>query len=387
MSRPLHAAPSPARAETFVPGGRPAMRFYSGVVEEDMRDLLADLAGVLPRFAGTTILVSGAGGFLMSYIVETLLAWNALDIGPPCRVIALDNFKTGVPERLAHLGGRGHFRILRHDVSHPLDLGEAVDWIVHGASIASPTVYRQFPLETIDANVGGTRHLLDLARRSGVRGVVVMSTSEIYGDPDPRFIPTPEDYRGYVSCTGPRACYDESKRMAETLAVTYHRLHGTPIKIVRPFNVYGPGLRLDDRRVLPDFMTCVLEDRPIELLSDGSPTRSFCYVSDAIALLMRTLASDFSGDAINVGNDEVEISMIDLARVVSGAGASVLGRPPIEVIHARSGDTDYLIDNPQRRCPDLTRARRLFPDWSPKVGLDKGIARFMQHLVEKARAE
>ncbi|MCJ8159301.1 NAD-dependent epimerase/dehydratase family protein [Sphingomonas sp. LaA6.9] len=359
------------------------MQFYSRVVENDVKALLSDLVEVLPRFAGTTVLVTGAGGFLMSYIVETLLAWNETGSGDACRVIALDNFKTGVPERLAHLEALPNFRLVRHDISDPLDLDEPVDWIVHGASIASPTVYRQYPLETISANVDGTRHLLELARRSLTRGMIVMSTSEIYGDPHPDFIPTPEDYRGYVSCTGPRACYDESKRMAETLAVTHHRLFGTPIKLVRPFNVYGPGLRLDDRRVLPDFMTCVLEDRPIELLSDGAPTRSFCYVSDAIALMMRTLASDFAGDAINTGNDEVEISMRDLAEAVSRTGASVLGRAPIAVRYQASEDSDYLVDNPQRRCPDLSRARHLFPDWSPKVGLEDGLSRLIQHLVEK----
>lgn len=364
-------------------GGRSNMKFYSRVVEDDVRALLSDLAAVLPRFSGTTVLVSGAGGFLMSYIVETLLAWNATDAGEPCRIIALDNFKTGLPERLAHLEDLPNFRVLRHDVSEPLNVDEPVHWIVHGASIASPTVYRQYPLETISANVEGTKHLLDLARKNAVRGVIVMSTSEIYGDPHPDFIPTPEDYRGNVSCTGPRACYDESKRMAETLAVTYYRLYGTPIKIIRPFNVYGPGLRLDDRRVLPDFMTCLFEDRSIELLSDGAPTRSFCYVSDAIALMIRALASDFAGDAINTGNDEVEISMRNLAEAVSRTGARVLGRSPIEVHYKSSEDTDYLVDNPQRRCPDLTRARQLFPDWSPRVGLEDGLARLTQHFVEK----
>ncbi|MET0588134.1 MAG: NAD-dependent epimerase/dehydratase family protein [Novosphingobium sp.] len=359
------------------------MKFYSRVTQQDIGELLTDLRAVLPAFSGTTVLVSGAGGFLMSYVVETLLAWNETGGGAPCRVIALDNFKTGLPERLAHLEGTSHFRLMRHDISTPLDVDEQVHWIVHGASIASPTVYRQFPLETISANVDGTRHLLELARKRDVRGIIVMSTSEIYGDPDPASIPTPEDYRGYVSCTGPRACYDESKRLAETLAVTYHRLYGTPVKIIRPFNVYGPGLRLDDRRVLPDFMTCLLEDRPIELLSDGAPTRSFCYISDATSLMIRTLASDFSGDAVNTGNDEVEISMRDLAEAVSRTGARVLSRPPIEVHHKPSEDADYLVDNPQRRCPDLTRARNLFPDWSPRIGLEEGLSRLTQHYVEK----
>lgn len=364
-------------------GAPPNMQFYSRIVESDVQELLTDLGAVLPKFSGTTVLVSGASGFLMSYIVETLLAWNASNAGQPCRVIAVDNFKTGLPERIAHLEHLENFRVLRHDISDPLDLDEPVHWIVHGASIASPIVYRQYPLETISANVDGTKHLLDLAEKNDVRGIVVMSTSEIYGDPDPSAIPTPEDYRGSVSCTGPRACYDESKRMAETLAVTYNRLFDTPIKIIRPFNVYGPGLRLDDRRVFPDFMGCVLENKSIEILSDGAPTRSFCYISDAIALLMRTLASNFVGDAINVGNDEVEISMLDLAGVVSRAGSAVLGRPPINVLHKRSDDADYLVDNPQRRCPDLTRARSLFPDWTPKVGLEDGVTRLFHHFAEK----
>ncbi|NJM29155.1 MAG: NAD-dependent epimerase/dehydratase family protein [Rhizobiales bacterium] len=204
------------------------MKFYSKVVSNDVAALLGDLREVLPRFSGTTVLVTGASGFLMSYIVETLLAWNESGAGSACRVIALDNFKTGVPDRLAHLEDMPNLSLVKHDISQPLDPGEPVHWIVHGASIASPIVYRQFPLETIDANVNGTRHLLELARAQNVRGMIIMSTSEIYGDPQPEFIPTPEDYRGYVSCTGPRACYDESKRMAETLGMTYHAFSGRP---------------------------------------------------------------------------------------------------------------------------------------------------------------
>ena len=350
-----------------------------------MEWLLSDLRMVLPQFAGTTILVTGAGGFLMSYIVDTLLAQNATRAGKPCRVIAVDNFKTGLPERLSHHEGVRDFRILKHDVSMPLEIDEPIDWIVHGASIASPTVYRQFPLETIKANVYGTQHLLELARKKSAHGMIIMSTSEIYGDPDPKFIPTPEDYRGYVSCTGPRACYDESKRMAETLGVTYFRLYNIPIKLVRPFNVYGPGLRLDDKRVLPDFVSCVLDDKPIELLSDGSPTPvSSATSATATWLIMWTLSlSDFVGDAINVGNDEIEISMLHLARVLSRVGANALRRSPNEVRHRVSADADYLIDNPQRRCPDLTRARRFFPDWSPKVGLEDGVSRLFHHVIEK----
>lgn len=362
------------------------IRNFSAIVAEDVERLLADLDDVMAAFAGSSILVTGASGFLMSYIVETILAWN-VRTDRPCRVIAVDNFASGLPQRLAHLEGRSNFTLIRHDISLPLAVDQPVDWIVHGASIASPPFYRQFPLETICANVDGTRHLLTLAEQHGVRGMIVMSTSEIYGDPEPEAIPTPETYRGFVSSTGPRACYDESKRMAETLSVTFHRLYGTPVKLIRPFNVYGPGLRIDDRRVLPDFMSCVLEGKPIELLSDGAPTCSFCYVTDAIALMIRVLVSDLVGTPINVGNDEVEISMAELAHTAARIGAEVLDRPEIEVVLRQSDEADYLIDNPQRRCPDLTLARSRFPQWRPKVGLEEGISRLLRHYIEQLQSE
>src|SRR5207244_1227479 len=144
------------------------------------------------------------------------------------------------------------------DVSQRLQLDTPVDWIIHGASVASPTFYRRYPLETIDANVGGTRQMLELARDPRVRGMLYLSTSEVYGDPGPASIPTPEEYHGNVSCTGPRACYDESKRLAETLCQTYASLYGVAVKVVRPFNVYGPGQRLDDGRIIPDLIRSAL---------------------------------------------------------------------------------------------------------------------------------
>ena len=158
---------------------------FSSIVAQDIDELVADLSTVLPRFAGKTVLITGAGGFLMSYIVDVLARWSEGRARDGVRILALDNFKTGLPERLAHLSGAPSFRLITHDIAQPVELDEPVHFIVHGASIASPTVYRQFPLETIDANVGGTRFLLDFARRHAVEGMLVMSTSEIYGDPDP----------------------------------------------------------------------------------------------------------------------------------------------------------------------------------------------------------
>ncbi len=197
-----------------------------------------------------------------------------------------------------------------------------------------------------------------------------MSTSEIYGDPDAAHIPTREDYRGNVSCTGPRACYDESKRLAETVCATYFNLYRTPVKVIRPFNVFGPGQRLDDKRMIPDLMSAALERRPIELFSDGRSTRAFCYISDIIRAIWFILLSDADGEAFNVGNDEREITIGEVAEVLREAA----GPPRLEILQNVSEDKHYLTDNPQRRCPDLTKLRTRFP-WTPKISLAEGLKR------------
>src|SRR3989344_1186777 len=195
----------------------------------------------------------------------------------------------------------------------------------------------------------------------------------IVGDPSPENIPTPETYRGNVSFTGPRACYDESKRLGETLCMAFWQQYGLPVKIARPFNFYGPGLRLDDKRVLPDFVNNVLHNKPIVIHSDGKATRTFCYISDAIAGLFKILLSDFNGEAFNVGNDtQGEISMLDLAKMVQDISGKNVG-----ILHKASLDKNYVTDNPQRRAPDLSKIRRMLnyqPSIDLKTGLQKSIA-------------
>lgn len=348
----------------------------NSIISGDIQQILGDVGATLSALSASTLLVTGTSGFLCSYLIETIAALNQ-SLDQPCRVIAVD--KLPPPERLAHLAEREEFRFLQHDATLPLDLNEKVDWIIHGASIASPTFYRRHPLETIDVNVTGTRHMLELARKSSARGMLFLSTSEIYGDPDPAFIPTPEDYRGNVSCTGPRACYDESKRMGETLCMTYHRLYGTPVKIIRPFNVYGPGQRLDDRRIIPDLIKAACYREPLTLYSDGRASRSFCYASDAVAAMLLILLSDAQGEAFNVGNDEEEISIRELARLMR----EIAGPPWLEIEFKTSDDADYVTDNPQRRCPDLTRIRSRF-SWQPKVSLAEGLKRTLLSYEESA---
>ena len=214
--------------------------------------------------------------------------------------------------------------------------------------------------------------MLDLARRSESESVLYFSSSEIYGDPPPHEIPTRETYRGNVSCIGPRACYDESKRLGETLCYLYAQQYGVPAKIVRPFNNYGPGLRLLDGRVIPDFCRDVLADRDIVLHSDGSPTRTFCYVSDALTGYLLVLLSSHHAEPFNIGTEFPEISMRDLAALllkIAGSRRTVVHRPSDEV--------HYLTDNPNRRCPDITKARSQI-GYKPLVDLETGLGRMLE---------
>jgi dTDP-glucose 4,6-dehydratase len=342
------------------------MKFPNPIVAEDAEWIYARYGDRLSQLQGSRILLTGASGFLCSYLVDVLATWSKLNL----QVLALDNFIAASRERLAHLAGSSSVKLTAHDVSEPVELDGPIDYIIHGASIASPVYYRRFPLETIKVNVEGTRRMLELARAAQAKSMVFLSSSEIYGDPDPRFIPTSEDYNGNVSCTGPRACYDESKRLGETLCATHFRLYAMPVKTVRPFNVYGPGQRLDDQRIIPDLVSAALKGGPIKLFSDGRPTRSFCYARDFAAALMLLLVSSENGEAFNVGNDE-EISIRTAAETVAETMGSTA---PLKVEYAVSGDSDYLTDNPNRRCPNLSKIRSRL-SWSPEVKFRDGIAR------------
>lgn len=346
------------------------------VVAEDLADICDRTAAGLRAFSGQTVLVAGGAGFLPSYLADVLAWANRELLERPCRVVCLDNYVTGVATRLSHLQGRDDVTFVHADLSRGCDVDERIDYIVHGASIASPTWYRRHPLETIDVNVSGTRHLLDLARRHNVRGLLYLSSSEVYGNPPPDHVPTPEDYWGNVSCTGPRACYDESKRLAETLCATYEDQYGLPIKVGRPFNVYGPRLRLDDGRVVPDFLRNALDREPITIYSDGTVTRSFCYIADAAAAFLLLLAADGARGPFNVGNDQ-EVTI----RTVAETMQEVAGNPA-GVHLALSDDPRYLTDNPARRCPDLRRTKAAI-DWAPAVDLRAGLARTLAFYREE----
>jgi UDP-glucuronate decarboxylase len=350
------------------------------IVQRDLAYIADKADGELRAMSGRHLLVAGGAGFLGYYLVQGALHWNKLNASAaPIRVTVLDNFIRGIPAWLTALEGDPNLRLLRHDITEPLppDLGEPA-YLIHGASIASPIYYRQYPIETMDANVNGLRFLLDYClaqnrKDKPVGGILFYSSSEIYGDPTPENIPTPETYRGNVSCTGPRACYDESKRYGETLCVNFARQHGLPIKVARPFNNYGPGLKITDRRVIPDFARDILSGRDIVMLSDGSAKRTFCYVADAVVGYFKVLVKGRPGEAYNVGVETPEISMSELADRVVALGKELFSYSG-KVVRGESSDKDYLVDNPSRRCPVIAKARTEL-GYDPQVTIDEGLRR------------
>lgn len=356
------------------------MKTANQVVRTDLDLITGQLAEELKHLSGHRVCIAGGAGFLGYYLVQSALYWNERNpASAPIRVTVLDNFVRGVPSWLIALDGNASLRLLRHDITHPLPVDFADhEYLIHAASIASPTYYRKCPIETMDANVNGLRFLLDYCLRQKqagkeIAGVLFYSSSEIYGDPTPEHIPTPETYRGYVSCTGPRACYDESKRYGETLCVNFVRQHGLPIKVARPFNNYGPGLKITDRRVIPDFARDILSGRDIVMLSDGLATRTFCYVADAVACYYKILVNGRPGEAYNVGVETPEIAMADIAAKMVTLGRQLFGYKG-RIVRRQSEDRDYLIDNPNRRCPIVTKARSEL-GYDPQVSLDDGLHR------------
>jgi nucleoside-diphosphate-sugar epimerase len=357
----------------------PAGENARAVLESDLRYCREHLAADLPRLAGRRLLMTGGAGFLGYYLVQTLVDWNKTSGGDQrIRLTVLDNYIRGVPSWLEQLVD-DDLQVIRHDVTQPLpDRISDFDYVIHAASIASPTFYRQHPIETMDANVTGLRLLLDRARRqqeggAKVQGFLFFSSSEIYGDPEPDAIPTPETYPGRVSSTGPRACYDESKRYGETLCVNFAQQYALPVTMVRPFNNYGPGLKISDRRVIPDLARDLLSGRDLVLLSDGSPTRTFCYVADAIVGYFKVLVQGRPGQAYNIGTERPEVTIGDLAERLAAAGRALLGYSG-RVVHKVSEDAQYLTDNPRRRCPDISKARREI-GFAPGIDLDEGLRR------------
>jgi dTDP-glucose 4,6-dehydratase len=313
------------------------------------------------------IFISGAAGFLGSHLCERLLNENH-------SVIGMDNFVTGSPENLAHLAGRPGFEFIRHDVSDFIFIPGKVDAVLHFASPASPNPaspygYTNLPIQTMKAGALGTHNTLGVAHAHKAR-YLLASTSEIYGDPLEH--PQRETYWGHVDPIGVRSVYDEAKRFAEALTMAYHGYHHVDTRIVRIFNTYGPRMRLDDGRVVPNFIQQAIRKEPLTIFGDGSQTRSFCFVDDLVEGIYRLLISD-EHYPVNIGNP-AEISILEFAETIN----KITGNPAGVVMRPAS----RLGDDPQRRQPDITRARQIL-NWEPKVSLLQGIERTVPFFRQK----
>ncbi|MEO1148099.1 MAG: NAD-dependent epimerase/dehydratase family protein [Cyanobacteria bacterium J06638_22] len=367
------------------------MKTAQDVIEIDLNYICGNLKSEFAQVSGKNLLIIGGAGFLGYYLVQAVLHWNKTSGEAPINLTVYDNYIRGVPEWLTALEGDPTLTLAKHDITNPLpeDIAD-FQYIIHAASIASPIFYRKYPIETMDANVNGLRILLEYCKQQQatgkpVEGFLFYSTSEIYGDPTPENIPTPETYRGNVSCTGPRACYDESKRYGETLCVNFAQQHGLPIKTARPFNNYGPGLKITDRRVLPDFVRDVLAGRDIVMLSDGSPTRTFCYIADAIVGYYKILINGRPGEAYNIGIEKPEISMAEMADRIVALSQELFDYKG-KVVRQVSDDKAYLVDNPNRRCPIIEKARTEL-GYTPSISIDEGLRRSLIWYQDNAVAE
>src|SRR5262245_47797020 len=347
------------------------------IMHEDTERIVEYLGADVQQLSGKTILLSGGAGFLGRHFIDLFRHLNKEVLPKPCKVISADNYITGEQLVLDDGARRDPYVIeVWADVSYPLPVREDLHFIIHAAGVASPVYYMKYPLETIESAVQGAKNLLDLAQQNKeLEGFLFFSSSEIYGDPDPKSVPTPETYHGYVSSVGPRACYDESKRLGETIATIYQQQFSVPVAIVRPFNVFGPGMKHNDRRVVPMFAYEALNGRSLPVHGDGRQTRTFCYITDAISGFLKTLLKGKPGEAYNIGNSADEIAMRDLAtmytELVPGCKVQFISYP----------DT-YPAGEPQRRCPDLRKAAEHL-GYKSRVSLRTGLSRFLAWAREQ----
>ncbi|MCA9094388.1 MAG: SDR family oxidoreductase [Planctomycetaceae bacterium] len=306
-----------------------------------------------------SILVTGGAGFLGSHLCDRLVVRGD-------EVICVDNFFTGRRENIQHLIGHPRFELIRHDIVHPLYL--EVDQIYNMACPASPPAYQYNAIKTIKTSTVGMVNILGLAKRCKAR-VLQASTSEVYGDPE--IHPQTEDYWGHVNPIGPRSCYDEGKRVAESLCINYHHSNNVDVRIIRIFNTYGPRMDPNDGRVISNFITQALRGEALTVFGDGKQTRSFCYVADLIEGIIRMMDQDQEIGPVNLGNP-VEYTMLELAEeVLKGVGSS-----------AKLAHLELPKDDPKQRCPDISRAKKLL-GWSPQVPLKEGLEKTIAYYREQ----
>lgn len=302
-----------------------------------------------------SILITGGAGFIGSHLCNLLIKEDY-------RVICLDNLLTGKKDNIKHLLNNKNFKFIKHDITKPIRFKDNIDYVLHFASPASPVDYLNYPIKTLKVGSLGTHNALGIAKEKKAT-FLLASTSEVYGDPEVH--PQKEDYWGHVNCLGPRGVYDESKRFAEAISMAYHKTHNLDVKIARIFNTYGPTMRKDDGRVIPNFINQALNGRPLTVYGRGRQTRSFCFIDDLVIALYRLMLSDLIGP-VNLGSPD-EISIFDLARLIIKLTKS----------DSRIAYRSLPVDDPKLRQPDIAKAKKML-GWKPTIKLDEGLIKTIE---------
>lgn len=337
-------------------------------IRSDIAEILQRIQTIGQDISNKTIVITGARGFLGRYLIEIFKQINDKQLSAPVKVFAVDNLITAGKFAQQSIDD-SNIKFIEHDVTKPFSLNEDIHYIIHAAGIASPQYYQKYPLETLEVAINGTKNMLQLAKQKNAR-FTFFSSSEIYGDPDAKNIPTKEEYRGNVSSLGPRACYDESKRVGETLCYIFSQHFGVTTNIIRPFNFYGPGMQEKDYRVLPNFASRIKSKKPLKIYGRGDQTRTFCYITDALTGILQVILRGKPNEIYNIGNPNPEISIIHLAETIN----EILDyKIPYEVI---GYPDEYPANEPNRRCPDIQKARTHL-EYEPKVSLEDGLRRFL----------
>jgi len=357
---------------------------FNIILEKDLNYIINNCRGDLNYLSNKKVLYTGGGGFLGYYFTSAIQKWNCISFNKKISLTILDNFFIRVPKWLNKIKDKNIFIIKNNINNLNNSFFNKFDIIIHGASVASPSYYRKFPIETMEANVMGLWKILNSYKKLSIKKnkkkvLFFFSSSEVYGDPPSKYIPTNEDYNGNVSFVGPRACYDESKRFGETLVLNYAKKFKFKAKIARPFNNYGPGMDINDKRLIPDIIQNILKKKDIHIYSDGYPTRTFCYVADAIIGYIKLLTKGKNLSSYNIGSDQNEISVYNLAKLLKSISYKMINYKG-KIIRKISKDSDYLNDNPNRRKPDLKKSYKDL-NFESKILLKNGLHNTLHYFL------
>ncbi|WP_026881240.1 NAD-dependent epimerase/dehydratase family protein [Clostridium akagii] len=343
------------------------------IIQEDIDYIISNNINWY-KFKNKTILITGANGLLPSYMVYTLINLNEKK-AINCKIIAMVRSEKKGKEKFCNYMIRSDFKLIVNDVCVPISLDEKVDYIIHAASQASPIYYNTDPVGTINANVIGTHNMLNIAAKNKVEGFLFFSSGEVYGEIDEKHIPTKECDYGYLDPTNIRSCYGESKRLGETMCVSWYKQYKVPCKMVRPFHTYGPGIKIDDGRVFADFIYDIVNKRNIVLKSEGEDIRTFCYIADAVSGFFTILLKGKNGESYNVSNDKCSVSIKNLAELL----VSLYSERNLKVEHKlRENSSGYLVSLVDKSYPDITKIKAL--GWKPIYSLEEGFRRTIRSV-------